>query len=465
MRLHKFFNVLVAIALILTLLPLSTKAAETPSVQVVASKTNPAIGEDVTFSVNLKNFNDPSNNLSSFEVKLSYDPAYWDTVTNKVDLGDYLKSLQTSQYEMPMNSISNGTAHFALSIYKNDNVTYFSGDGTLFTFKLRPKQNGLTDVSIAKSLFVQISKPGISVTHVKGNSTLDIGGTTPPPPPPSIPGSEIIPVMPADVDRTQTTSEDGQIKETIGFNGDKAKHTIEQAKKSKSQAVEIQVNGTAKEADYVSFTTSEDTISQLVANNLYLIITSGKGQMELSVDTLKTLKGNVSIDLFLLTDTSKVEATNKLISENVKNGHSIGQPTEIATNFSGKTKITLPLDAEKLPKDAVALAEYLKALGVFVQHSDGSLEYVKGEIQYDKDKKPVAISISVEKFSTFTVVSDMFVKQTYTDDQEISSYAYESVYKAQELGVMAGVNGKFGPAQPVTRAQFTKIIVEMLGEK
>jgi hypothetical protein len=469
-------NVLLTVVLILSFLPFSTKAAETeaPSVNVVASKTNPALGEDVTFSINLKNFIAPSNNLSSFEVKLSYDSAYWDAVSEKSDYGDFLKTLQPSQYEMPVNSISNGTVHFALSIFKNDQVSYFSGDGNLFTFKLKPKKNGLTDVNITKSLFVQITKPGVNVAHGKGNANVNIGGETAPPPPPVIPpidpgtggnpNPEVIPFMPAEVDRSKSTTDDGKVKESISFTGDKAKQTIEKAKKSKSVAVEIKVNDEAKEADVVSFTISSDTISQLVTNNLYLIFTSEKGKMELSVETLKTIKGNVTIDLFLLTDTSKLEKTNQLISENVKNGHRVGQSTEIVTNFIGKTKISLPLDFSKLPEGEEAMSKYLKTLGVFVQHSDGSLEYVKGDIQFDKDGKPVAISIMVDKFSTFTVVSDQYVKQVYVDDKEISSYAYDSVYTAQQLGIMAGVNGKFSPTQQVTRAQFTKIIIEMLGE-
>jgi hypothetical protein len=476
MRIHKCLNVLLTVVLILSFLPFSTKAAETeaPSVNVVASKTNPALGEDVTFSINLKNFIAPSNNLSSFEVKLSYDSAYWDAVSEKSDYGDFLKTLQPSQYEMPVNSISNGTVHFALSIFKNDQVSYFSGDGNLFTFKLKPKKNGLTDVNITKSLFVQITKPGVNVAHGKGNANVNIGGETAPPPPPVIPpidpgtggnpNPEVIPVMPAEVDRSKSTTDDGKVKESISFTGDKAKQTIEKAKKSKSVAVEIKVNDEAKEADVVSFTISSDTISQLVTNNLYLIFTSEKGKMELSVETLKTIKGNVTIDLFLLTDTSKLEKTNQLISENVKNGHRVGQSTEIVTNFIGKTKISLPLDFSKLPEGEEAMSKYLKTLGVFVQHSDGSLQYVKGDIQFDKDGKPVAISIMVDKFSTFTVVSDQYVKQVYVDDKEISSYAYDSVYTAQQLGIMAGVNGKFSPTQQVTRAQFTKIIIEMLGE-
>jgi hypothetical protein len=475
MRIHKFLKMLLTVVLILTFIPFSTKAAEAPSVSVVASKANPAVGEDVTFSINLKNFIAPTNNLSSFEVKVNYDSAYWDAVSEKTEFGDFLKTLQPSQFEMPVNSISNGTVHFALSIYKNDQVSYFSGDGTLFTFKLKPKKNGRTEVNVSKSLFVQIEKPGVNVAHGKGNSSLDIGGETAPPPPPVIPpmdpgtggnpNPQVIPVMPAEVNRTKTTTDEGQVKETISFTGDKAKQTIEQAKKSKSVAIEMKGNDGTQEAELVSFLTSSDTIAQLVANNLYLILTSEKGQLELSVETLKTIKGNMTVDLFLLTDPKQVERTNQLISKNVQNGHSAGQPTEISTNFDGKTKVTLPLDTSKLPKESSALTDYLKTLGVYVQHSDGSVEYVKGDIKFDKVDKPIAITIMVNKFSTFTVVSELYVKNVYADDKEISSYAYDAVYKAQQLGIMAGVSGKFNPAQQVTRAQFTKIIVEMLGEE
>jgi hypothetical protein len=208
MRLHKVLNVLLAAVLFLAILPISIKAAETPYVQVVASKTNPAIGEVVTFSVNLKNFNEPSNNLSSFEVKLGFDSSYWETVADKVDFGDYIQSLQASQYEMPMNNVSgtNGTVHMALSIYKNDAVTYFSGDGTLFTFSLKPKKNGATDVNITKSLFVQISKPGLNVSHGKVDASINIGGSSPLPPstppvdpaPPAPPTTPPPPSPPAD---------------------------------------------------------------------------------------------------------------------------------------------------------------------------------------------------------------------------------------------------------------------------
>jgi hypothetical protein len=471
MRVQRFVKGLVVALLLFAMVPVSGLAAETPSIQVVADKTTPAVGENVTFSINLKNFVAPANQLSSFEVKLKYDSTVWDAVSTQTTFGEYLNTLKANQYEMPVNKVGEGAVHFALSVFKSDQVTYFSGDGTLVTFQLKPKKDGLTAVTFSKSLVVQISHPGVNVSHNQVSGSVNIGGTPPPPPPVEpgtggIPGSEVLPITPAEVERNRTT-ENGQVKETIQFNGDPANRTIEQAKKNQSKAVEIKVKSNNQEADFTLLSISKEAITKLVDHNLFLLITSDKGHIELPVETLKSLGKNITIELSHQTDNAKILETEKMIAEQVKNGRVLGTSTTIQTNFSGKTKVTLPLTVASLPKEEAKLADYLKTLGVFVQHSDGTWELVKGEIKYDTAKKPVSITIQIDRFSTFTVISDLFLKKTYVDEKDISSYAFDAVYKAQELGIMSGINDepKFAPAQPMTRAQFTKMIVTMLGEQ
>jgi hypothetical protein len=472
MKQHKLISVLITFVLILSF-PFTTRAEETPYVQLLAGETNPTIGEEVTFSINMKNFNAPSNNLSSFEIKLNFDKSYWNTVSDKVDFGEYLQSMDSNQYVMPVNSVSADTIHLAFSVYKSENADYFSGDGTLFTFKLKPKKNGATDVIISKSLFIQISKPGLNVTHGKVNASFNIGGETPPPQPPVDPGTgenpskEVIPVTQAEVKRTRTTIGNSKVKETIEFNGDNVNKTINQAIMNKSVAVNIMGESLEKEASYISFSVSAESIAQLVKYQLFLVITSEKAQLELSLELLKSLKENVNIDIYLQTDATHLLNTKKLISKHVKNGNLVGRTTEISANFSGKTKVTLPINFDDFPTDSLKLADYLGTLGVFVEHSDGELKFLKDKIEKDKDGRPISISILVDKFSTFSIVSDRFVKKEYVDDKEISTYAYKSVYKAQELDIMTGINDepRFAPERLLTRAQFTKIIVTMLGEK
>jgi hypothetical protein len=471
MRVHRLIKGLIVALLLFALVPVSGFAAETPSISVVADKTTPAVGDNVTFSINLKNFMAPANQLSSFEVKLQYDPAVWEAVSAQTTFGDYLNTLKANQYEMPVNKVGDGVIHFALSIFKNDQVTYFSGDGTLVTFQLKPKKNGATAVTFSKSLVVQIAQPGVNVSHNQVNSQVEIGGTTPVQPPidpgtGANPGTEVLPITPAEVERNRTT-ENGQVKETIQFSGDFAHRTIELAKKNQSKAVEIKVKNNNQEADIILLSIAKEEITKLVNHNLYLLITSDKGHIELSVETLKSLGKDITIELSKQMDKTKFLETEKLIAEQVKNGRVLGTSTTIQTNFSGKTKVTLPLAEAQLPKEAAKLADFLKTLGVFVQHSDGTFELVKGEIQYDETNKPISISIHIDQFSTFSVITDLFLKKIYVDEKEFSSYAYEAIYKAQELGIMSGINNepKFAPAQLMTRAQFTKMMVTMLGEQ
>lgn len=51
----------------------------------------------------------------------------------------------------------------------------------------------------------------------------------------------------------------------------------------------------------------------------------------------------------------------------------------------------------------------------------------------------------------------------YEDDEAISGYAYVSVYKARDIGLMTGMeDGRFAPKQPMTRAQLVRVIIELL---
>jgi hypothetical protein len=53
----------------------------------------------------------------------------------------------------------------------------------------------------------------------------------------------------------------------------------------------------------------------------------------------------------------------------------------------------------------------------------------------------------------------------YKDDASIASWTKESVYQAKEYTLMEGAAGYFHPKNTLTRAQFTKMLVRMIGEQ
>ncbi|WP_422657726.1 S-layer homology domain-containing protein [Paenibacillus sp. EC2-1] len=71
-------------------------------------------------------------------------------------------------------------------------------------------------------------------------------------------------------------------------------------------------------------------------------------------------------------------------------------------------------------------------------------------------------------FVTYTtsksaVVKPVDLKDVYSDASTISSWAYSAVGEATEHGFIQGNQGKFKPKSAITRAEFTKILVSVLG--
>lgn len=71
-------------------------------------------------------------------------------------------------------------------------------------------------------------------------------------------------------------------------------------------------------------------------------------------------------------------------------------------------------------------------------------------------------------FVTYTtsksdIVKPVDLKDVYSDASVISSWAYSAVGEATEHGFIQGNQGKFKPKSAITRAEFTKILVSVLG--
>jgi len=65
--------------------------------------------------------------------------------------------------------------------------------------------------------------------------------------------------------------------------------------------------------------------------------------------------------------------------------------------------------------------------------------------------------------STDDLPGNIDLKGLYTDAADISSWAYKAVGEATRNGFIHGSNGRFNPKANITRAEFTKIMVSVLG--
>lgn len=96
----------------------------------------------------------------------------------------------------------------------------------------------------------------------------------------------------------------------------------------------------------------------------------------------------------------------EIIQEAAKNQsvQMLGRPMEIETNMqSREVSLVLPLK-NSLPADAKERQKMLDNLGIYVEHSDGTKELLKGKVVPYKNETELGLEFTVSKFSTFTIV-------------------------------------------------------------
>jgi hypothetical protein len=78
----------------------------------------------------------------------------------------------------------------------------------------------------------------------------------------------------------------------------------------------------------------------------------------------------------------------------------VGRPMTIETNMpESPVDIILPLNQTEIPSDPKEREEYLSTLAVYIEHSDGDKEIVRGEIVEYK-AGVLGIKFTIPKFST-----------------------------------------------------------------
>lgn len=198
---------------------------------------------------------------------------------------------------------------------------------------------------------------------------------------------------------------DGLEKGTLKLDEDTSKKIAANAVEAKSNEADLVLPTDAQYSnDKMDIQLPKESITEFSSSNIFLNIEKGNAALELLSQTLADLKDkDAEIKIKQLTDSSMLAETKSLILQLISGGQSVSTPVSIETNFSGRAKITLPIDVSKFTSKE-DLNKYLSSLAVVVQHSDGENVVDKGTIKYDANGNPIGISIWVNKFSDFTLV-------------------------------------------------------------
>ncbi|WP_276356230.1 S-layer homology domain-containing protein [Cohnella caldifontis] len=303
---------------------------------------------------------------------------------------------------------------------------------------------------------------------------------------------------------SRTTDANGRKKDEVSFTPEQAAITVVQLAATGSDLARLVIPDPKDEVAELVVTLPKSATEQLAGAGIGLEIHTVNGRIDIPKESLAELKD----DIYFRVVPIKAENERKTIEERVRTERLVreaagndgidvvGRPMTIETNLSSRpVSLVLPLG------DWTTSEQRTKSLGVFIEHSDGTKELVRGQIvAYDDTGKP-GIRFTVTKFSTFTVVgmNDMhkayiagYPDGTFGPDKSITRaemaailasmfhtenhrstpayqdvteahWADEAIVQAAQSGLMQGYpDGSFKPDQPISRGEMASIAAKLL---
>jgi hypothetical protein len=214
----------------------------------------------------------------------------------------------------------------------------------------------------------------------------------------------------------RTTNADGTKTDTVVYDEAKALEAIVKLKEEGFDLARIVVPDENDEVSETNIKIQSKALDIMVEGNINLEIDTENVKINIPKESLREFSEESPDDLYFNLVPVKKEEEKEQIVERARNGmlimgitegtllSVIGRPMVIETNMpSAAVDITLPLNDIVIPTDEKEREEFLNKLGVYVEHSDGDKELIKGEIVEFKDGV-YGIKFRIMKFSTFTIL-------------------------------------------------------------
>lgn len=267
----------------------------------------------------------------------------------------------------------------------------------------------------------------------------------------------------------RTTEPNGRIKDNVTFTPDRAQQVVNQLKNKEDKTARIVI---PDEKDKVS------EVDVNVPRNAVNTLANGKANLEIYTDNVRILIPYESFngfdqDLYFRLVPMKKDEERREVEDRAKQEEQVrkiaknqgikilGRPMTIETNMqSHPVTLILPLK-DSVPQNEAARQAILDNLVIFIEHSDGTKELVRGELVTYKDGGS-GIQFGVTKFSTFTMVYMEGSKEYFAALQqaEAEKNKQSGMHKPYIYGLP---DGTFGPEQTVTRSQMAAMLARNLG--
>ena len=252
----------------------------------------------------------------------------------------------------------------------------------------------------------------------------------------------------------RTTQSNGTITDLVRFTKDKAEEAVKMAKETGQSIARVVIPDAADNVSEVNVQIPAETAKLLKENGIVLEIYTENAIVRVPNESLEGIGQDFYFRLVPVrnaTERSEIEkrATLEAVVREVAKDNKIevvARPMTIETNLSSRAvTLILPLRDVKLPANEAARNAFLAQLGIFIEHTDGTKEVVKGKAVTYKEGL-LGLEFSVSKFSTFTIIN-------FNNQSPATHVSY----------IVGFPDGEFKPDDRVTRSQMALMLARNLG--
>ena len=226
---------------------------------------------------------------------------------------------------------------------------------------------------------------------------------------------------------TRVSDEKGNKTDTVILQKEDAVETVDKLKESGETLARLVIPDDKDEVIETNVKVSLDAINILTDGNLDLEIETENAIINIPNQSLDNVQQNSSKDLYFnliplreekktqeIVERTKIQV-GKWNSTDKENVSVMGRPFSIETNMpSSEVYITLPLNRIEIPTNKDEREQFLDQLAVYIEHSDGDKELVKGEI-VELAEGAYGIKFHINKFSIFTIIKSESVADKSTE--------------------------------------------------
>jgi hypothetical protein len=252
-----------------------------------------------------------------------------------------------------------------------------------------------------------------------------------------------------DLELIRTTQPDGRKTDEVNLTEEAVRAAIGKLAATGGRHIRIAIPDAKDEVSEINVKVPKAAIQLLAEANIELSISTEHAIAVIPPDSLQGYDDDVTIRIEPMKDDAEKQAVQERANETDivklaaggKNVTVIGRPVQIDTSLQHrKVTLTLPWDEASLSR-----GEW-KNIGVYVEHSDGSRELLRGVIVPSDGQGRAGMQFTVDKFSTFALVHVPGWAETGNGKAYINGYA----------------DGLFRPDSPVTRAEMAAILSRVM---